>query len=218
MRPLLPIMSCTGHSRWSSAYLLEGSGSLGSDALRPGICALLPLIIHLLCSFNLTSSGTRPSSLSYLLPKMDCSVVTFLSSSFTPLQASAILTVLISLSVLVNVLFQFVAIGKGNKPPLVFHYFPIIGSTVSYGKDPMVFFERCKQKVRGYLSLYPEEGIYLLTTLSGVVRKCIHIHPPWTTRHCIPWSPRKQLCVKWKAKRTIRRRSLCAADDACFWD
>lgn len=64
------------------------------------------------------------------------------------LQASVILVALISLSVLVNALSQCVAKSNENNPPLVFHYFPIIGSTISYGKDPMKFFNECKQKVR----------------------------------------------------------------------
>ncbi|EED19828.1 cytochrome P450, putative [Talaromyces stipitatus ATCC 10500] len=61
-------------------------------------------------------------------------------------QASAILIALIGLSVLVNVVSQLVANRQGNNPPLVFHYFPIIGSTVSYGKHPLKFFEECRQK------------------------------------------------------------------------
>ncbi|KAL1649171.1 Lanosterol 14-alpha-demethylase [Diplodia intermedia] len=36
---------------------------------------------------------------------------------------------------------------KKNEPPVVFHWFPFIGSTVSYGMDPLKFFEDCKEKV-----------------------------------------------------------------------
>lgn len=63
------------------------------------------------------------------------------------------LVVLIILSVAVNALLQCV-FKDTNKPPLVFHYFPIIGSTITYGKDPLKFFEDCKQKVCSLL-LYP---------------------------------------------------------------
>ncbi|GAM39358.1 sterol 14-demethylase [Talaromyces pinophilus] len=75
---------------------------------------------------------------------MDSSVIYTVSSLI--FQAPLILIALTSLSVLVNVLFQSVDKSNGSKPPLVFHYFPIIGSTISYGKDPMKFFEDCKQK------------------------------------------------------------------------
>jgi hypothetical protein len=35
-----------------------------------------------------------------------------------------------------------------NEPPMVFHWFPIIGSTIRYGIDPYAFFFDCKKKVR----------------------------------------------------------------------
>ena len=77
---------------------------------------------------------------------MDSSVIFAVSSLVV--QAPLILIALTSLSVLVNVVLQSVDKSNESKPPLVFHYFPIIGSTISYGKDPMKFFEECKQKVR----------------------------------------------------------------------
>lgn len=33
-------------------------------------------------------------------------------------------------------------------PPEVFHWIPIIGSAISYGKDPLNFFFKCREKVR----------------------------------------------------------------------
>jgi sterol 14alpha-demethylase len=36
-----------------------------------------------------------------------------------------------------------------SAPPVVFHWFPIIGSTISYGTDPLNFFFRCREKVCG---------------------------------------------------------------------
>lgn len=36
---------------------------------------------------------------------------------------------------------------KKNEPPVVFHWFPFIGSTVTYGMDPLSFFISCKEKV-----------------------------------------------------------------------
>lgn len=34
-----------------------------------------------------------------------------------------------------------------NEPPVVFHWFPVIGSTISYGMDPFKFFFDCQAKV-----------------------------------------------------------------------
>lgn len=51
------------------------------------------------------------------------------------------------LSVVLNVLSQ-VLFQNPNEPPVVFHLFPIIGSTVTYGIDPYKFFFDCKAKVR----------------------------------------------------------------------
>lgn len=34
-----------------------------------------------------------------------------------------------------------------NEPPIVFHWFPVIGSTIAYGIDLFRFFHECKAKV-----------------------------------------------------------------------
>ncbi|PGH18764.1 hypothetical protein AJ79_00177 [Helicocarpus griseus UAMH5409] len=51
----------------------------------------------------------------------------------------------IVLSVVFNVLRQLL-FRNPNEPPVVFHWFPIIGSTVSYGIDPYKFFLSNKEK------------------------------------------------------------------------
>ena len=53
----------------------------------------------------------------------------------------------ISLTVLVNVLQQ-ILLKKSKEPPVVFHWLPIVGSTVTYGIDPFKFFFQCQAKVR----------------------------------------------------------------------
>ena len=40
-----------------------------------------------------------------------------------------------------------------HKPPIVWHWFPLIGNTVDYGKDPYKFFFRCREKVGASCSL-----------------------------------------------------------------
>jgi sterol 14-demethylase len=50
------------------------------------------------------------------------------------------------LSVFLNVLKQ-VLVRNPNEPPLVFHWFPFVGSTITYGMDPPRFFKENKEKV-----------------------------------------------------------------------
>ena len=52
------------------------------------------------------------------------------------------------LAVVINVLVQVALPKDKSKPPVVFHYFPIIGSAVTYGIDPITFFRNCKEQVR----------------------------------------------------------------------
>ncbi|MCJ1431191.1 Lanosterol 14-alpha-demethylase, partial [Xylographa pallens] len=35
---------------------------------------------------------------------------------------------------------------KTHEPPMVFHWFPLIGSAVTYGQDPVKFFSTCQAK------------------------------------------------------------------------
>jgi sterol 14-demethylase len=50
------------------------------------------------------------------------------------------------LIVVLNVLKQLL-FRNPNEPPVVFHWFPIIGSTITYGIDPYKFFFDCSEKV-----------------------------------------------------------------------
>lgn len=51
------------------------------------------------------------------------------------------------LSVVLNVLSQLL-FRNPNEPPVVFHWFPILGNTIIYGMDPYGFFFDCRAKVR----------------------------------------------------------------------
>lgn len=75
----------------------------------------------------------------------------------------------ISLSVVINVLRQLL-FKNPHEPPVVFHWFPFIGSTVSYGIDPYKFFFSCREKVPPLLSarmriLEPGANIRMLRTV-----------------------------------------------------
>jgi sterol 14-demethylase len=54
---------------------------------------------------------------------------------------------LLFLSVFFNILRQLL-FKNPNEPPLVFHWFPLIGSTITYGIDPPRFFKENRAKVR----------------------------------------------------------------------
>lgn len=49
-------------------------------------------------------------------------------------------------SVVLNVAKQ-ILFKNPNEPPMVFHLFPLIGSTVEYGMDPPSFFKKMQAKV-----------------------------------------------------------------------
>ena len=49
-------------------------------------------------------------------------------------------------AILVNALKQ-VLFTNSHEPPLVFHWIPLLGSTVVYGMDPYKFFSSCQKKV-----------------------------------------------------------------------
>lgn len=53
----------------------------------------------------------------------------------------------IGLSVVYHVASQFL-FQNPNEPPVVFSWFPVIGSTITYGMDPPTFFKENRQKVR----------------------------------------------------------------------
>ncbi|CAK3843289.1 14-alpha-demethylase [Lecanosticta acicola] len=51
----------------------------------------------------------------------------------------------IAIAILLNVASQ-ILFKNPNEPPLVFHWVPVIGSTISYGMDPYAFFFSCREK------------------------------------------------------------------------
>jgi sterol 14-demethylase len=53
----------------------------------------------------------------------------------------------VALSIILNVLSQLL-FKNPNEPPMVFHWLPFIGSTVTYGMDPPKFFKENRAKVR----------------------------------------------------------------------
>ncbi|GAA5871739.1 hypothetical protein JCM16303_000850 [Sporobolomyces ruberrimus] len=66
--------------------------------------------------------------------------------------------------VTLNVLYQLLAPRDPTRPPLVFHYVPVIGCAVSYGMDPLGFLDDCKRKY-GPVFTYPLLGRKITATL-----------------------------------------------------
>ncbi|GAA5972400.1 hypothetical protein JCM11641_001826 [Rhodosporidiobolus odoratus] len=79
-------------------------------------------------------------------------------------QAVSYLGGALALSVALNVVWQLVAPRDPTKPPLVFHYVPVIGCAVSYGMDPMGFLDDCKRRY-GPVFTYPLLGRRITCTL-----------------------------------------------------
>ncbi|KAI8306955.1 Eburicol 14-alpha-demethylase [Colletotrichum sp. SAR11_240] len=63
----------------------------------------------------------------------------------TGLQVTVGFFAVIVLSVVLNVLSQAL-FKNANEPPLVFHWFPFVGSTITYGMDPPTFFKVNREK------------------------------------------------------------------------
>lgn len=68
---------------------------------------------------------------------------------------------LLTATILINVLQQTL-LQSSYEPPLVFHWVPVIGNTVSYGIDPFKFFFDCKAKVRQQSLPLAFPDLYLL--------------------------------------------------------
>ncbi|KAL3423852.1 cytochrome p450 51b [Phlyctema vagabunda] len=69
----------------------------------------------------------------------------------------------LALSVVLNVFSQLL-FRNPNEPPVVFHWFPIVGNTVFYGMDPYGFFEECRAKygdVFTFILLGKKTTVYL---------------------------------------------------------
>ena len=82
---------------------------------------------------------------------------------------------IISLTILANALQQTL-LKKANEPPVVFHWLPVIGSTVTYGIDPFKFFFRCQAKVR--IDMIHALIARMLIMIDEVWRH-IHLHLAW---------------------------------------
>ncbi|KAE8394777.1 serine/threonine protein kinase chk2 [Aspergillus alliaceus] len=120
--------------------------------------------------------------------------------------ASMGLVSLLVISVILNVLRQLL-FKNPKEPPVVFHWFPFIGSTVSYGMDPYSFFFNCRAKygdIFTFVLLGKKTTVYLGTKgndfiLNGKLRDVCaeEVYSPLTTpvfgRHVVYDCPNAKL-------------------------
>ncbi|KAE8147641.1 serine/threonine protein kinase chk2 [Aspergillus avenaceus] len=116
------------------------------------------------------------------------------------------LSSLLVVSVVLNVLRQFLK-KNPNEPPVVFHWFPFVGSTISYGMDPYKFFFNCRAKygdIFTFVLLGKKTTVYLGTKgndfiLNGKLRDVCaeEVYSPLTTpvfgRHVVYDCPNAKL-------------------------
>lgn len=80
-----------------------------------------------------------------LLTTLTAPLASFAASTSTPILLAATFFAFITVAVVVNVLKQLF-LKNPNEPPVVFHWFPFIGSTITYGIHPYKFFENAREK------------------------------------------------------------------------
>ena len=74
------------------------------------------------------------------------SLQNFLSTRSIGVVVAAGLFSFLVLAVVLNALHQLL-VKNPAEPPLVFHWVPFIGNTITYGIDPYKFFFACQEKV-----------------------------------------------------------------------
>ncbi|MCJ1317473.1 Sterol 14-alpha demethylase [Xylographa vitiligo] len=72
-------------------------------------------------------------------------LVSLLSSSSAPVLVLSGIASFVVLAIVLNVLRQLL-FKNSQEPPVVFHWVPFIGNTISYGIDPFIFFFKCREK------------------------------------------------------------------------
>ena len=81
-----------------------------------------------------------------LLAEVITSLAKPVSSLSTPVLLATAFSLFIVLAIILNIFNQLFC-QSPNEPPLVFHWVPVIGSTITYGIDPYRFFFACREKV-----------------------------------------------------------------------
>ena len=117
--------------------------------------------------------------------------------------------------VLINVLRQ-VFFKRRNEPPVVFHWVPVIGSTVTYGIDPFKFFFQCQKKVHILISYFKlTDGIMVDGEI--IVWGCIYIHSARQESHRVFGIQGQSIHPKRETQGRQRRGNICRPHHAVLW-
>ena len=81
-----------------------------------------------------------------LLALLSDSCAAFFADKSRVFALAAGLSSLLAIAIVINVLLQLIR-KNPNEPPVVFHWVPFFGSTITYGIDPFKFFFACREKV-----------------------------------------------------------------------
>lgn len=144
-----------------------------------------------------------------------------LSQQFSKLgtasQVGVVALTVIVLSVVLNVLNQLM-FKNPNEPPMVFHWLPLIGSTVTYGMDPPRFFKENSQKVSQSPPPQPYRVSFHPADLdTHTAWRCFHLHPPRQEDHRIRRPPGQRVYLERKAKGRQCGGDLQQPDRSCLW-
>jgi sterol 14-demethylase len=127
----------------------------------------------------------------------------------------AAFVVFLALSVVLNVLNQ-VLFKNPNEPPVVFHWLPIIGSTITYGIDPYKFFFECRAKV------CPQQRCVARIGAKNKADKCIvwrhlHVYPLREEDDSVSGQAGERIHPQREAAGCQCRGDLHCVDHASFW-
>ncbi|KAI1390154.1 cytochrome P450 [Hypoxylon trugodes] len=101
-----------------------------------------------------------------LLEEIRGPVSQYMSQLSTPSQVGVVAAAVLFFVVFINVLQQ-ILFRNPKEPPVVFHWFPVIGSTITYGMDPPRFFKENRAKygdIFTFILLGKKTTVYLGTT------------------------------------------------------
>lgn len=139
-------------------------------------------------------------------------------SYFTTAGVSLITLIAAGLGVVVlNVLYQLFWPRDPTKPPVVFHYVPILGCAVSYGMDPYKFLFDARDKVSQLLSFISILTRSLLISFvfennTIPVWTCLHLSSSRQEYYRSSRSIREWFRIEWKTSSCECRGSLHSFD------
>lgn len=121
---------------------------------------------------------------------------------------------LIAVSVVINVLQQLL-FKNPKEPPIVFHWFPFVGSTISYGMDPYKFFFDCRAKVgfnQDHLTVFIAHNFWRLT-----VWRYLHLHPPRQENYGVSRHQGQRFHSQRQASRCLCRGGVFSPYNTGLW-